>query len=372
MHKKIISLLISAAALISTVSLASCGNSFKKMPDDFTEPFNYDLSEYVKLGEYKGIKYTPLDTTVTEDQIQAKLASELKEHSTAEIVTDRGAKMGDVLTINYSGTIDGEQFEGGTATEQTITLGESGYISGFDEGLVGVKAGESVTLHLKFPNPYSPKPEFSGKDVDFLVLVRFVRSVVLPELTDEFVASVGDYESVDDYMAYIRALVEEDNKNKAELQKVSDVWGEIIDHTEVLSVPEEEVNASIQQLIDTYTGYAKYYNKTLDEFLSEALGMDYDTFYAQAKTYSEKSVEQQLILYSIVHAENIKLTEKEYDEGLKRLAEENNTTVENLESENDFALLWDNVMWDKVMKFLTDNAVAVEADTAAPTTAAES
>lgn len=372
MQKKIISLLAVAAVLISAVSLVSCRKSLKKAPESFTEPFNYDLSEYVKLGEYKGIKYTPFDTSATDDQIQAKLASELKEHTTAEIVTDRGAKMGDVLTINYSGTVDGEQFEGGTATEQTITLGESGYISGFDEGLVGVKAGESVTLHLKFPNPYNPKPEFSGKDVDFLVLVRFVRSVVVPELTDGFVASVGEYESVADYMAYITSLVEADNKSKAELQKISDVWGAIIENTEVISVPQEEIDASTQKMIETYTGYAKYYNKTLDEFLSEALGMDYDTFYAQAKEYSEKSVEQELILYSIVHAENIKLTDKDYDEGLKRLAEENNTTVEELESQNDFELLWENVMWDKVMTFLTDNAVAVEADTAAADTLAES
>lgn len=151
--KKIISAALCATMLLGTAALTSC-DSYKKTPSDFKLPYSdYNLADYVTLGEYKGLEYTEIDTTVTSDQIDAKIKELLSDYTTEELITDRGAQYGDTLSIKYTGFVDGEQLENGSGSD-TITLGSSGYIDGFDAGLVGVKAEETTTLHLTFPDPY--------------------------------------------------------------------------------------------------------------------------------------------------------------------------------------------------------------------------
>ena len=375
MIKKITAFSLACILGVTAVVFSSCKNQYTKTPKDFTPPYDYDLSEYVTLGQYKGVEYTPYKITATDEQIENKLAEELKEYSTVEVISDRPAKLGDTLTINYAGTIDGEAFEGGTATEQTITLGQAGYIDGFEEGLVGLNAGETTTLHLQFPDPYPNNPDLAGKDVDFTVLVRFIRAVTVPELTDEFVAGIGDYASAEEYKIYIKSLVEEDNKKSEASENEMRVWEVVYNGCEFHGVPETEVNTYRDKIINQYTAYAESNSMELEEFVTTYLGTDYDTFEAQVKAISESQVKQELIIYSIVHAEKLRLTDKEYDEGIAELAESNNTTVESLEQQAEFSELWKAIMPGKVLSFLLDNAVAATADSdteaALTTTAAE-
>lgn len=375
MIKKITAFSLACILGVTAVVFSSCNNQYTKTPKDFTPPYDYDLSEYVTLGQYKGVEYTPYKLTATDEQIENKLAEELKEYSTVEVISDRPAKLGDTLTINYAGTIDGEAFEGGTATEQTITLGQAGYIDGFEEGLVGLNAGETTTLHLQFPDPYPNNPDLAGKDVDFTVLVRFIRAVTVPELTDEFVAGIGDYASAEEYKNYIKSLVEEDNKKSEASENEMRVWEVVYNGCEFHGVPETEVNTYRDTIINQYTAYAESNSMELEEFVTTYLGTDYDTFEAQVKAISESQVKQELIIYSIVHAEKLRLTDKEYDEGIAELAESNNTTVESLEQQAEFSELWKAIMPGKVLSFLLDNAVAATADSdteaALTTTAAE-
>ncbi len=375
MIKKLTAFSLACIIGATAIVFSSCKNQYTKTPKDFTPPYDYDLSEYVTLGQYKGIEYTPYTIEATDEQIEKKLAEELDEYSTVEIISDRPAKLGDTLTINYAGTIDGESFEGGTATEQTITLGEGRFIEGFEDGLVGLNAGETTTLHLQFPDPYPNNPDLAGKDVDFTVLVRFIRSVTIPELTDEFVASIGDYTSAEDYRNYIKTLVEEENKESEASENKQRVWEAVYKNCEFHSVPETEVNTYIESMTSQYTAYAESESMELEEFVTTYLGTTYETFEAQIKAYAEAYVKQDLIIYSIVHVENLKLTDKEYDEGIAELAESYGTTVESLEEQADFSDLWKSIMPNKVLSFLLDNAVASAADSdtesSASTTAAE-
>lgn len=199
--------------------------------------------------------------------------------------------------------------------------------------------------------------------------------MTVPELTDEFVAGIGDYASAEEYKIYIKSLVEEDNKKSEASENEMRVWEVVYNGCEFHGVPETEVNTYRDKIINQYTAYAESNSMELEEFVTTYLGTDYDTFEAQVKAISESQVKQELIIYSIVHAEKLRLTDKEYDEGIAELAESNNTTVESLEQQAEFSELWKAIMPGKVLSFLLDNAVAATADSdteAALTTTAAS
>lgn len=165
--------------------------------------------------------------------------------------------------------------------------------------MTGLNAGETTTLHLQFPDPYPNNPDLAGKDVDFTVLVRFIRAVTVPELTDEFVAGIGDYASAEEYKIYIKSLVEEDNKKSEASENEMRVWEVVYNGCEFHGVPETEVNTYRDKIINQYTAYAESNSMELEEFVTTYLGTDYDTFEAQVKAISESQVKQELIIYSI-------------------------------------------------------------------------
>ena len=369
--KRTISLALCAAMLLSCAALTSC-DSYKKTPDDFVEPFaDYDLSEYVTLGEYKGLEYTEIDTTVTEAQTEAKVKELLQDYTIEENITDRGAEYGDTLSIKYAGFVDGEQLENASGND-TITLGSSGYISGFDEGLIGLKAEETTTLHLTFPDPYPNKPELSGKPVDFIVRINAIRGSTVPELTDAFVESLGeDYKTVEEFRKHAAELALEDNKETARNNAKSELWGKVTNACTFISVPEKELGEYVDNMTSQYQQYADSYSLSIEEFCQQMMGMDYQTFTEQVKAYSEGAIKQEIVLISIIRAEKMRLTDKEYDEGIAKLAEEKDTTVEELESSYDFAMFWESFMWEKVINFIVDNGKPVAETTSAETTSAD-
>lgn len=367
MKKRIVAFTLACIVGITPVMLSSC-DKYSKTPAGFTPPFDYNLPDYITLGQYKGIEYVKRDITATDEQIEAKIAEELADSSTTQVISDRPAQLGDTLTINYVGTIDGEQFEGGTATEQTLTLGSHSFIEGFEDGLVGANTGDTVALHLKFPDIYTKSPELAGKDVDFTVLIRYIRGIIVPELTDEFVATIGDYSTVDDYRQHIISEVQAANEETAKQRYSADVLQSLIDNSEIISVPEKEVKSIADNVLSQYTSYAESYSMTIEDFISQYVGTDYDTFYADVQKYANTYVEQKLVIYSVIKAEKMRLTDKEYDEGVAKLAESNDTTVEALEEQYEFSNFWESIMFDKVIAFLLDNAVAVEAETSDVTT----
>ena len=373
--KKIISAALCATMLLGTAALTSC-DSYKKTPSDFKLPYSdYNLADYVTLGEYKGLEYTEIDTIVTSDQIDAKIKELLSDYTTEELITDRGAQYGDTLSIKYTGFVDGEQLENGSGSD-TITLGSSGYIDGFDAGLVGVKAEETTTLHLTFPDPYPNNTDLSGKAVEFIVRVNSIRGASDIDLTDEFIAGLEkeEYTTVDGLRAYAEKLALEDNKESARDKAVSELWNKVMNSCTFTSVPEKEVRDYADNMMSQYKAYADNYNLTMEEFCEQMMGMDYDTFSSQVKAYAEANIKQEIVLMSIVNAEKLRLTDKEYDAGMEKIAEQQSTTVEQLESNYDFEILWKSIMWDKVLDFIVDNGkpvAAAETTASADTTEAD-
>ena len=175
-----------AAVFAAAALLTACGN--KEYLKDIK------AADYVTLGEYTGIEASAKEPVVEDGMVDLYIEMYIKPaYTTTEEVTDRAVETGDTVNIDYTGYIDGEVFDGGSATGASLTIGSKRFIAGFEDGLIGAEIGENVTLNLNFPDPYDPNPDLSGVPVVFEVKVNSIGKQIVSELTEDFVKSLNIY-----------------------------------------------------------------------------------------------------------------------------------------------------------------------------------
>ena len=263
-----------------------------------------DLEKYVKLGEYKGITLDKVVSVISEDDLAAQIDENLMK--AAEEISG-GAEMGDLVTINFVGTKDGEAFDGGTANNYDLTLGSGGMIPGFEDGIVGMKKGETKDLNLTFPEDYH-EPSFAGEDVVFKITCQKVRRKA--ELTDEWAAKQGDYKSADAYRAAIKTQMEEAAQKAAEEELKNSAWLRVVDSSEVLEYPQEDIEKQKKEYKKITQRFADQAEMELEEFV-ESQNMTMEQFEASMQQYAELIVKQDLVIQAILDAENISLNDEE-------------------------------------------------------------
>ena len=284
---------------------------------------------------------------------------------------DRPAENGDRVNIDYEGKVDGETFDGGSAEGYDLTLGDGAFIEGFEDGLVGASKGETKTLELTFPDPYLNNEDLSGKPVVFTVTVNSVSEENVPELNDDFVKSLKeDYKTVEEYQAAVRADLEEQEAESAKQAMMSTLWEQVLNGSEVIKYPEDEVAAKQQEMVDYYKQYAENYGMSWEDFISMT-GMTEEEFTEEAKTYAEESVKEEMVMYTIVRNEDIAVTEKIYEEEAQKYVDSlGYDSIEALEEAYDKDTIITSILWNQVFEFLLDNANVVDPKEAADEDAA--
>ena len=226
-----------------------------------------DVSKYVTIGEYKGLTLDRASVTVTDDDVQAEIDHNLEENGTE--VNDGTVEEGDSVTINFTGTIDGKEFDGGSAEDYDLVIGEGGMIDGFEDGIIGMKKGETKELDLTFPDDYYEE-SVAGKPVVFKVtLQKFTRP---SELNDEWVAANTEYKTVDEYRAAVKKELEENEKKSADYDLYSNAWSEVLANSEVKEYPEEDVDKAVEAYKKLNENYVKEAGMEMSDFL-KAQGM---------------------------------------------------------------------------------------------------
>lgn len=321
-------------ALAVVLGAAGCGDTAenKGVESNAEQPLKKDdtrlvsvknMDKYVKVAEYKGITLDKVTGVISEDELQAQIDENLM--SAAEEITGK-AEMGDLVTINYVGTKDGVAFDGGTANNYDHVLGSGGMIDGFEEGIVGMKRGETKDLNLTFPEDYF-ETSLAGEDVVFKITCQNVRRKA--ELTDEWAARQGDYNTADEYREGIRTQMEEDARKSADENLKTQAWYQIVDSSEVLEYPEEDVEKEKEEYQKMIQLYADQAQIELKDFV-KSQGMTMEQFQDEMQRYAEIMVKQNMILQTILDAENISLDDEEclkiqdqliVDMGVKDLAE---------------------------------------------------
>jgi trigger factor len=316
----------------------------------------YEVSEFITLGEYKGIEVTVEKLEVSEEDIDAAIEADLQANAKQEEVTDRAVETGDIVNIDYEGLKEGVAFEGGTAKAYDLTIGSNSFIPGFEEKLIGAKIGDKLKLDLTFPADYSAA-ELAGQAVVFNVTVNSIKKSVVPELTEDYVKANTDYETIEAYREGSRATLQAENEETMKNNKINSVLTAIIDNSEIASYPQTLIDYYAFEMKDYYTQYAAMFGMGFADFLA-ASGLNEESFATEQKSYAESRAAQELALNAIIKAEKMELTDAEYTEGIaKILTDYGYETEEELFKTATKEQIKESLIWEKAVTFVTEQAV---------------
>ena len=321
-----------------------------------TAPAVYGDTASVTLGEYKNLKAERVMAEVTDEEVQSQIDQVLKAHPNYTEV-DRAAETGDTVNINFEGKIDGKAFEGGSSEDYDLELGSGAFIAGFEDGVVGMKKGETKDLSLKFPENYQHE-DVAGKDVIFTVTVNAVKEKEIPELTDAFVKSIApDVLDAQQYRDTVKAQLAEYHQNVNDSTLDAELLAQVLENAEVV-LTKADVDAEYNEQLVEMTKQAQSYGLDMETYASVS-GMTMAQFQEELRHNAENTVKSRQVLGAIAEKENLTLT----DEDRKALAEQYGyETVEELLEQLSVPedLFEETALYRKVMDFVKEEADITE------------
>ena len=312
----------------------------------------------VTLGEYKGVEVKREHTLVTEDEVNAEIEKERNKQAAEVSVEGRAVAEGDTVNLDYSGSVDGVKFAGGTAEAQTLKIGSHTFIPGFEEQMVGMNIGEEKDLEVTFPEEYHAE-ELAGKKAVFHVKVNGITETQLPALDDDFAKDISEFDTLDEYKADVRAKLEAQAAERDNNAFTNAVIEKVMENATV-EIPEAMVERQIDSMVRNFEARLAQQGLKLADFIKYT-GQDEKSFRNQYREQAEKSVRANLVLEAVENAENFEATEEEIDAEIVKFAGQIGQDVENLKknlTEGDREYFKADVIRDKAVKFLCDNAKA--------------
>ena len=325
MKKKMIALLL-CVSMIATIS--GCGKSSGETVGDTentetesSASIEYNASDYVTLGEYKGLEVTLDDDYVTDDsEVKDFVESNVIKSYPYYIDSDKTTiESGDFVNLDYEGTKDGEDFNGGTNTNYVLEIGSGSFIDGFEDGLIGSKVGDELDIPLTFPEDYS-NTDLAGQAVSFHVTVNKIvdkQDVTYDTLTDDYVAYLGDaagmtYTTVDEMIADVKTYLQSQDDSSKESAIRSDLLTQLADICTVSSYPDGLVDTKLAEKLAQYESYYCSDGTELSDYVVDNFNMTYDDFVTEIKGEVQTDVDSQLILEAIASAEGIEFNEDDF------------------------------------------------------------
>ena len=313
------------------------------------------LKPEVKLGKYTGIKIEKVEYNVTDEDLD-KEVEKLRERNSREIeVTDRAVADGDICELDYSGSIDGVVFEGGTAEHQTLVIGSKTFIPGFEEQIIGMNIGGERDITVKFPEDYGAA-ELAGKEAVFAIKLHGIKVKELPEVDDEFIKEATGEESVAKYREVTREKLQKANDERAKREIEDKLMKEITDASEV-----ELPNCLIERTIDGIVEEMEYRMMYQGLKLADYLKFSGQTMEDYRKSFEEPAktrAKSQLVVEKIIAEEKIEATEEDVD---AKIAEQAKSVEKSLEEykadmpERQIEYIKNTIIIDKLFDFLTKN-----------------
>ena len=309
----------------------------------------------VELGDYKNVAVEFEGKKVLAKDVKAEVEKVIEQNARFEEV-DRPAKNGDKVVLDYSGSVDGVKFEGGTAEGQTLDLGSGTFIPGFEEQVVGLKAGEEKEIEVTFPEQYHAK-ELAGKPAVFAIKLVSVKEKQLPKADDEFAQDISEFDTFEEYQADLKEKLKKrvEDQNKRELENV--ILGKIVEESKV-DIPACMIDNQIDSQIQEMSYSLMYQGLNMQQYL-EYTGLTMDKMREQARPGAESTVKAQLVLEAIKNQEQIKADEQAVDKSIASFAEMQNKTFEDFKKEikpEELEYITERADYDALIEFLVKNA----------------
>ncbi|MEE3468399.1 MAG: FKBP-type peptidyl-prolyl cis-trans isomerase [Eubacterium sp.] len=304
----------------SAVAASGTGASSELVSGQAVEIEEYDASQLVELGEYKGVL---VDCTASDDEIQSDIDALFDEHP--QKIKKGTAENGMRVNIDYSGKLNGKKFDGGTAKGTTIKLGESGMIPGFDDGIIGMKVGEKKDVELTFPEQYENNPDLAGKKAVFTMKLNYIEDRTL---TDEYVKKNTEYKTVEEYKNSLKQALKDSKKAGAATTAMEKVAAD----SKVKSVPDTLLLAEKGMMRSEMENQMAQYGMTIADALAQT-GQDEAQFEEYLAERARTMCETELIMEAIALKENVDLSQAAIDKYLEEMGKNSQDgTTESIKS----------------------------------------
>lgn len=313
------------------------------------------LNPSVKLGTYKGVRIDKLDTEVTEADIEEQIERERNSQARIVAVEGRPIREGDTAVIDFEGFVDGEAFEGGKGENYSLEIGSHSFIAGFEEQLIGKNTGEECEVAVTFPEDYHAE-ELAGKPAVFKCKIHEVKEKQLPELDEEFADDAG-FDSVEEYKEDLKKKLAEKKEKESKEQKEDAVIDAIIEDAE-MDIPEPMIETQQRQLIDEFAQQLSMQGLSLEQYFMFT-GMNRNMMMEQTKPRAEKKIKARLVLEAVADAEKMEVTEEEYENELKDMAESYKMEIDKLKDvlmAEDEKMIKKDLKIKKAIDFVVANA----------------
>ena len=323
--------------------------------EGFTITITVPCFPIIAVKDYQGVEIEKVSQEVKDEDIDNELKA-LQKRNARMILVERPAQDGDTVLLDYSGFVGDEQFEGGTAERQELTLGSGMFIPGFEEQLVGATPGEKRDVTVTFPAEYHAE-ELAGKEAVFHCLVHEIKEEQLPELDDEFAKDVSEHDTLEELKQATKERLETYAKSSAENQMKDAAILKVVEANEV-EIPRAMVDDEIDRMATELDQQLRYQGMGLNQYL-QFVGKDAATFREELRPEAEKAVKTRIVLMGIVNAENITVTDAEREEELKRMAAQYQMEVDKLKEiigEDNLGFLTKDLQVKKAIDFIYGNA----------------
>ncbi len=308
----------------------------------------------VKVSDYKGIEVERVVNAVTEEDVANRLKAMQERNARMADVEGRPAEMGDTVVFDFTGSVDGVEFEGGKAEGFSLELGSGQFIPGFEEQMVGKSIEEAFDVNVTFPEDYHAE-ELKGKEAVFKCLIHNIQKKELPELDDEFAKDVSEFDTLEALKADINAKMTEQSEKAADVDVENKLIDTVIEKMEA-EIPEEMYENEIDNFMQDFEGRLASQGLNMDLYL-QYTGMDKDSMRKTFREQAEKRVKIRLALEQIVKDENIVAPAEKIEEAYTQMAEQYKTDVENVKKAIPQEVIAEDVAVQMAVDMVKENAV---------------
>ncbi len=307
----------------------------------------------VKLGDYKGLKATMLPTEASDEDVETELENMRDRNSRLVSVDDREAQMGDTAEIDFEGFVDGVAFDGGKGENYPLELGSGSFIPGFEEQVAGHKIDEEFDVNVTFPEEYAA--ELAGKDAVFKCKIHEIKTKEMPELDDEFVKDVSEFDTLDELKADIKKSLSEKKEADAKADFENQLIEQVVENMEC-EIPECMFESRTNEMVQDYSYRLQMQGIDLNTYLSY-MGQDMDTFKKTFREGAENQVKASIALEAIVAAENIEVTDEEIDAEVAKLADQYKMEADQIKAAVPADQLASDIKTRKALDLVVESAV---------------
>ena len=311
----------------------------------------------VELGNYKGVEVSKVDTEATDADVEEEIKKVAEQNSRTITVEDRAVKDGDMTVIDFEGFIDGEAFEGGKGENYPLTIGSHSFIDNFEDQIIGMNIGDEKEINVTFPEDYHAE-ELKGKPATFKVSVKEIKEKQLPDIDDDFAQDVSDFDTLDEYKADLKKKIAERKEAEAKKQKETAAIEKIVADYK-MDITQAMIDTQVTRMAEDFAQRLPQQGLSLEMYFKYT-GLTAEKILDDMKPEAVKRIQNSLVLEAVAKAENIQVSDDEFNAELSKMADMYKMEVDKIKEfmgESEEKQMRDDIAIQKAVDLIVSSAV---------------